>query len=218
MFDWKTYLETGIIERYLLGEANEEECAFLEQKRREIPEVEREFWAVAEAIEAVAQHHAVEPDPILKPFIVATLDYMDRLENGEQPEEPPLLHENSTPEEYAQWLNRPEFANPAKVSGVLARIIGHTPTCITAIVWIEKMAPTEVHDHEFEKFLILEGSCEIQVEDQFYALHPGDQFTIPLHKHHIVHVTSHTPCKVILQRVAAWKWFIHLVFKKNFVF
>lgn len=203
MFDWKAYIETGIIERYLLGEANQEECAFLEEKCNEYPEIELELIEVASNLESFAQTNAVEPDPIIKPFIVAILDYTERLEKGEQPEEPPVLHAESKPEDFARWINRPEFANPENVDGVLARIIGYTPTCLSAIVWIEKMAPNETHDDEFEKFLILEGTCDIQVGETFYSLKPGDQFTIPLHEPHIVHVTSSTPCKVILQRVAA---------------
>ena len=73
----------------------------------------------------------------------------------------------------------------------------------TAIVWIKEYAPQEVHDHEFEKFLVVEGSCNIIVEDKIHTLIPGDYFAIPLHKKHLVEVTSIIPCKVILQRIAA---------------
>jgi quercetin dioxygenase-like cupin family protein len=41
------------------------------------------------------------------------------------------------------------------------------------------------------------------VEDEVNQLVPGDYFAIPLHKKHLVKVTSSITCKVILQRVAA---------------
>ena len=84
-----------------------------------------------------------------------------------------------------------------------AKIIGHTPEMITAIVWIKKMAPQEVHHNEIERFLIIEGSCDIFIEDEVYQLKAGDMLSIPLHKPHSLQVTSAIPCKVILQRIAA---------------
>ena len=52
-------------------------------------------------------------------------------------------------------------------------------------------------------FLIVEGTCTILVENEVYQLVPGDYFAVPLHKSHILKVTSEIPCKVILQRIAA---------------
>lgn len=86
---------------------------------------------------------------------------------------------------------------------IYAKIIGYTPEATTAIVWLKDYAPHEVHDNEYERFLIVEGTCDIIVEDQVNQLVPGDYFAIPLHKNHLVKVTSSIPCKVILQRVAA---------------
>jgi len=86
---------------------------------------------------------------------------------------------------------------------VFARIIGYTEKAITAIVWLKEMAPQEVHDDEHERFLILEGTCDIVVGNNIHQLVPGDYFAIPLHSNHHIKVTSSIPCKVILQRVAA---------------
>ena len=65
------------------------------------------------------------------------------------------------------------------------------------------MAPAEVHDNEYEKFLIIEGTCDITVDEDVYSLVPGDYFSIPLYKSHNIKVTSTIPCKAILQRLAA---------------
>ena len=65
------------------------------------------------------------------------------------------------------------------------------------------MAPEEIHTNEFERFLIVEGSCDIQIGETVHQLQAGDFLSIPLFENHFVTVTSSIPCKVILQRVAA---------------
>jgi mannose-6-phosphate isomerase-like protein (cupin superfamily) len=92
---------------------------------------------------------------------------------------------------------------PDNASEIFAKLIGVTPEVTTAILWIRTETPYEIHDHEYERFLILEGTCEINVDDKIYGLKAGDYMSIPLHVGHFVKVTSSTPCKAILQRVAA---------------
>lgn len=60
-----------------------------------------------------------------------------------------------------------------------------------------------MHINELEKFLILEGTCDITIEDEVYSLKAGDFLSIPLYKKHDVRITSLNPCKAILQRLAA---------------
>ncbi|MEO6638261.1 MAG: cupin domain-containing protein, partial [Ginsengibacter sp.] len=114
----------------------------------------------------------------------------------------PELNEHSSISDYSPWLQGNEDT-PANIQGVYVKVIGSSSAMTTAIVWIESMAPEEVHHNKHEKFLILEGSCTIAVENELMNFNPGDFFEIPLHKKHSVTVTSSIPCKVILQRVAA---------------
>jgi mannose-6-phosphate isomerase-like protein (cupin superfamily) len=166
------------------------------------PAIRLEIEAIGAALEAYALEHAVAPNPVIKPFLLATIDYTERLKGGEPVTMPPVLNKNSIIEDYSPWLNRSDLLVPGD-DAIFAKIIGYTPEAVTAIVWIKKYAPHEVHDHEFEKFLIVEGTCDIVVGDEVHALVPGDYFAIPLHKNHQVKVTSTIPCKVILQRIAA---------------
>jgi mannose-6-phosphate isomerase-like protein (cupin superfamily) len=153
-------------------------------------------------MEMHAMENAVEPDPIIKPFLMAVINYSERIKNGEPVTEPPLLTANSSPVDYAAWLNRSDMVSPG-TDEVYAKIIGYTDKVTTAIVWLRDYAPQEVHDDEYERFLIVEGSCDIVVDDEVNKLVPGDFFEIPLYKKHFVKVTSPAPCKIILQRVAA---------------
>jgi mannose-6-phosphate isomerase-like protein (cupin superfamily) len=198
----KEYIESGILEQYVLGTASPDECKEVELRAAADPVIQQEIDAICEMLEAHAMENAVEPDPIIKPFLMAIINYSERIKNGEPVTEPPLLTTNSTPADYAAWLNRSDMASPG-MDEVYARIIGYTAVVTTAIVWLKDYAPQEVHDDEYEHFLIVEGTCDIIVDDKINQLEPGDYFAIPLYKKHSVRVTSSMPCKIILQRVAA---------------
>ncbi len=92
---------------------------------------------------------------------------------------------------------------PVDFKGIYAKIIGYTPEATTAVVWMKDMSPAEVHHNEYEKFLILDGSCTVFIENDLHNLTSGDFLSIPLHKEHKIIVTSSNPCKIILQRIAA---------------
>lgn len=198
----KEYIDSGILEQYVLGITGIEESKEVEIMAAANPAIQAEIEAIARSLEIFAKADAVEPNPIIKPFLLATIDYTERLKNGEPVSDPPILNENSRVEDYTTWLNRADMASPG-TDDVFAKIIGYTPAAITAIVWIKDYAPQEVHDNEYEKFLIIEGTCDIIVGDKVHQFVPGDYFAIPLHENHMVKVTSNIPCKVILQRVAA---------------
>jgi mannose-6-phosphate isomerase-like protein (cupin superfamily) len=201
MLSKKEFITSGILELYVSGIATEEECIEVECRLSD-PEIMREINAISMAMEGYATTNAMAPNPIIKPFLLATVDYTVRLQNGEPATEPPQLNEDSKISDYDAWLNRSDMLYNGEAE-VYAKIIGYTPKAITAIVWLNAYAPHEVHEDEHERFLIVEGTCEIIVEDEINRLSPGDYFAIPLHKNHMVKVTSQIPCKVILQRVAA---------------
>lgn len=203
MKDVKTYIESGILESYLLGSLSDAEQNEVLEMIANHPEIQEEIEAISFALEAVAFENAVPPDPTLKPFLMATIDFTERMESGEIPGNPPALHENSKISDYSEWLDRPDMVLKNELEDVYAKIIGYTPEQITAIVWIKEMAPEEIHTNEFERFLIVEGTCDIQIGQNVHHLKPGDYLSIPLYENHFVTVTSPTPCKVILQRVAA---------------
>jgi mannose-6-phosphate isomerase-like protein (cupin superfamily) len=191
------------LEQYVLGTISNEDLLVVEQMVIAYPEVKEEILAISNVLELVAMENAVAPSQTIKPFIMATIDFIERMENGEQPSFPPILNEASSLADYSAWLHRDDMFLPENAGDLYAKIIGYSPQATTAIAWIKGNAPIETHDKEYEKFLIVEGTCDIVVEDKIYQLVPGNYFAIPLHKSHQVRVTSSIPCKVILQRVAA---------------
>lgn len=201
--DIKTYLDSGIVQLYILGYASEDECREFESLMKVHPEIAAAFDKQQQVLADVADEMKVTPHPNLKPLILATFDYISRLDEGEALSLPPVLNENSTIEDFQLWIDREDMVAPEDFEDVHAKIIAATPEMTCAMVWIKNMAPEEVHTNEYEKFLILEGSCTIVVGTEENKLVAGDYFAIPLFEDHKVIVTSKEPCVVILQRIAA---------------
>lgn len=198
------FIASGILELYVWGETTAKEDAEVKKMLALYPEViYREISEIGAVYEKLAMDNQIEPDPIIKPFLLAKIDLGERMLSGEQLFSPPELSENSKISDYDQWVFRPDMVLPEGADDVYAKIIGYTAQMITAIIWIREMAPQEVHNDQYERFLILEGTCDIFVGENIYSLKRGDYFQIPLHHNHVVNVTSTIRCKAILQRVAA---------------
>lgn len=201
--DVNDFVASGILEMYVMGNTNAEETAEVEQVAALYDDVRKEIQAISIALEEYAKLNDIEPNPSLRPFIMATIDYMGRLKKGETPTFPPMLHLGSGVEDYSQWLERDDLQPAEPVEDAYAAIIGYTPEATTAIVWLRYGAPPETHTDEQEKFLIVEGTCDITIGNDVHKMKPGDVLIIPLHISHHVRVTSGHPCKIILQRIAA---------------
>lgn len=196
------YLKSGIIELYVLGLTTAEEVAEIEKLALIYPEIEEEIESVTAAlVNHSATGRKINPD--VKAMLMATIDYTERLKKGECPSQPPLLTEHSTEADFADWLQRDDMFYDQDFGDTYVKIIGHSAEAMTGIVWLRKGSLPEVHDKEYEKFLILEGTCDIITEEKTHSMVPGSYFSVPLHIEHSVVVTSVNPCKLILQRQAA---------------
>jgi mannose-6-phosphate isomerase-like protein (cupin superfamily) len=199
----ESFIKSGILETYVLGLASEEEVKEVEQMSAMYEEVRAEIDTICETLQAYTEADAAEPNSTIKPMILASIDYEERIKNGEEPTYPPVLNEKSSIGDYSEWLNRKDMVAPTDFSDIYVKLIGYTPQAISGIVWIKSETPYETHKDQHEKFLIVEGTCDITIDGTIHSLVPGDYVSIPLYAGHTVKVTSHAPCKVILQRVAA---------------
>jgi mannose-6-phosphate isomerase-like protein (cupin superfamily) len=197
------FLESGVLELYVMGLSSDSENKEVELMRALHDEVNSEIELITEALISHGSVNVATPNTTVKPLIIANVDYIERLKNGEAPSDPPILNTRSTIAEYKEWLDRPDMVSPEEYEEIFIKFISQTPKAICAIVWIRHETPAETHSIEHEKFLIVEGTCDIIVNAKVHSLVPGDYMSIPLFADHIVKVTSDIPCKVILQRVAA---------------
>ena len=199
------YINSGILEMYVLGLTSPEENIGIENMASSYPEIADEIEAISKALLVYSEAVAPTLDVTLKPLIIATFDYMERLKNGEEPIKTPVLNENTKVIDFLPWLNRKDMVMSDKLDDFYVKLIGYEPEIDmrTAIVWIKDATPYEVHKDLHEKFFIIEGTCDIITDEGTHHLKPGDYYSLPLNLGHVVKVTSKTPCKVILQRVAA---------------
>ena len=198
----KSYIDSGILEMYVLGMTSVEETLDVTQMALLHDEIRAEIDEIKKALDIDATKHGA-PSAAVKAFLLATIDYAERIKNGEPVDFPPILSNNSKVSDFEKWTSRPDMILPDDFDEICGKIIGYTPEATTLIAWIKTMAPFEIHEKEYERFLILEGSCDITIADTIYHLTPGDYMQIPLFKGHSLVVTSSSPCKFILQRVAA---------------
>jgi mannose-6-phosphate isomerase-like protein (cupin superfamily) len=203
MNDEVKYIESGILEMYVMGQTTPEETTEVEEMAAMYDSVRDEIDSISNALEQYTSANAIEPPVTIFPFLMATIDYMERMKHGESPTFPPMLHVGSKIADYARWLNREDLQPAKPVTDMHASIIGYTPEVTTAIIWLKDGAPPETHTNELEKFLIVEGTCDITIDKNVHKMKPGEVLSLPLYVSHNVRVTSDYPCKIILQRMAA---------------
>ena len=203
MIDISTYIESGILELYVLGNLTEAEIVDVQILAATHPAIAQEIFEIEKSLEIYAFSHPLLPDVMVKPTIFSTIDFIDRITKGEPASFPPLLHEESKISDYAEWLNRDDMQFPTDFVDFHGKIIAHNEIASTLIVWLKNGTPAETHTSELESFLIVEGTCTITIDNDKFYLKAGDVLSIPLYKSHFVQVTSLYPCKVILQRAAA---------------
>jgi len=195
--------ESGLLELYLLGHLDDHELLVVQKALAAFPELENDLDIIEQSLIDYTNEISDVPPIDLEAIIIATIDYTERLKKGEIPVSPPMLDKNSKIIDFRQWLDRPDMVPPKNYGAMFVKFIAHEPEKLTALVWLRDGAPDETHTDEYEKFLIVEGTCNITIGDTIHELYPGDYLSIPLHINHRVKVTSPIPCKIILQRIAA---------------
>lgn len=199
----ENYINSGILELYVMGMTTDEESIEVKNLAEKNTEIQNEIAAISDALQIHATNTAPEIDPGVKALLMGTIDYTERLQNGEPFCIAPTLNKDSKISDFQTWLDNPELNIYNLDDEINAKIISASPEVLTSIIWLKNGAPIEIHDKEFEHFLILEGTCNITIGKEVHSLVAGDYLAIPLYIGHSVEVTSGFPCKILLQRVAA---------------
>ncbi len=198
-----SYLNSGILELYVLGLTDEEESKEVFQLSLTHPEIRKEIDSIISALQIESSQNIEIVKPTLKTSVLAAIDYIERLKSGEIPASPPFLTKETKIIEFQEWINRDDIVLPNDFEEYYAKIIGYTPQATTSISWVKNISPIEIHINEFERFFILEGTCDVVIEGVAHSLVPGDFIEIPLNAKHYLKATSNICCKFILQHVAA---------------
>ncbi len=178
-----TYIDSGIIENYCLGNLSTAEAAEVADMASMHPEIKAEIDRTLTVLEQIPQ--SPEPRTALKDQILGFLDQY--LEPGMiDLQNPPLIHLHSNTIAWNLALNNlePDIHEP----GFATRVLKETAHIELSVVWLSDKLVEEAHDEgEFiESILILEGACECDFGGKIVRFSEGDYFDVPPNTPHAI--------------------------------
>lgn len=195
MKNLKDFIASGILELHVLGDTSDEEDAEVLIMASKFPaQIAREIAEISMALEYLALENAVQPSRGMREAVFARISEMDR-----RPEIPPLTHFSKI-EDYTRWFDPEDLVTPEGFEGVRLKVLGHTDRMTTFLI-IATALEGEVHHDLYERLLVIEGTCNVIIENKVHSFEKGDFINIPLHKWHDVEIPYGIPCKAILQRI-----------------
>lgn len=193
------YIESGILELFVLDLLNEAERAEVLDMLVKFPVLNMEVQEIESTLHLYADAHAIEPSKSLKAKIETSIA-VAALEQNMDMNHLSLI---STHSDYRNWLSLiskefPTAFEAEEYKEVLRAEDGITQVLVVTLTDID----TETHDDVHESFLILRGQCKCTVGEEVFYLNPGGFTQIPLNENHKVEITSTEPVMAIAQYVA----------------
>lgn len=90
MEEVKAYIESGILELYVLGQLSATECSEVEEMANKYPEVSAEILAIELAMESYAIQNAIQPSTKVEEKLFAELDFKESAQVKTEPKIVPL--------------------------------------------------------------------------------------------------------------------------------
>jgi quercetin dioxygenase-like cupin family protein len=193
----KPYIESGILELYVLGVLAIGEKMGVERMISVYPELRIELQSIEEALENYAFSNAIKPNAKLKHTILASIA------NTKQESEMavgnlPLINKFT---DYKNWLKLMDEVGPITLeNGLFLKELRHDEQVMQSFIVAAVNIPEETHALEHESFLILEGQVNCIINGKSNLMGPGDFMAIPLNEPHDVILLSNQ-VTAILQRV-----------------
>ncbi len=195
--------KSGQLELYVLEDLSLKEKEEVEAELVASSMLLRELFEIERALEVYAQVNGVTVNPFAKPFLIAKISYLDRLERGLEKGVPPSLSKQSEIIDYQPWLDDMDFQEPIGNNDFSGHVLHASEGRTQFVIWLNGGIPPEIHTQEVERFLIVEGACDITIGQKIHSLKAGDFIEIPLHIEHHINVTSAIKCQIILELSAA---------------
>jgi len=192
------YIDSGVLYDYATGSLTSDEMAVVEDCCAAYPEINAELLRLQQSLEFYAQTIAMAPAVELQESIWSKLENINKEKAGDI-NLLPVINKYS---DHHNWKRIVMPFMPADLAVERSIRVIRSSGGVTQMLVISKTdVEEEVHEHERESFLILEGSCECYIGDSTYRLGPGGFIDVPLHISHNVKVLS--PYVVaVLQHVA----------------
>lgn len=193
----RKFLDSGLLELYLIGALGSEEVSFVEKMRKLHPVVDSELAAIEAFLESDAIRNAVNPSAEMNAKMESIFGSFEK-EQKRQLTALPLISAFSSADAWLEMIAPllPKAQQQERFEKMLRHENGVTQVLVISSTDIEE----EVHEDLDESFLILKGTCVCTIGSNSFNMGPGDFMQIPLYLPHTVRITSES-VTAILQRV-----------------
>ncbi|MET1055268.1 MAG: cupin domain-containing protein [Pedobacter sp.] len=200
MLSLNVYIESGILELFVLDLLSEAERADVLDMLLQFPVLEKELQEIESALQMYATSVAIEAPTSLKAQIENTIADAAKEKNMDL-EHLTLISEHS---DYQNWLRLvTEYFPQAFETDNFSQVLRDENGISQVLVVTKTNIGEETHDDVYESFLILQGQCRCTVGGNTFYLNSGGFTQIPLHEIHDVEITSSSPVMAIAQYVSA---------------
>jgi len=191
----QAFIESGILEMYALDLLDPNEREEAELMISFFPEIRKELDSIQNALEMYADSRAIRPRPHLKDKIRESISYLKKEQELDALNLPLINHLS----DHKQWMNLVKDFIPSKWQSdtPFYKIIQQSDKVLQMVIATSVDTLDEVHDNEYESFLILEGRCKCTVGQDVLFMKEGDFMAIPLHEHHTVELISDTVVAIV---------------------
>ncbi len=192
------YVNSGVLHEYCINTLSASERTEVERLCAQYPEVKEELLQMQRALEKFAESVGKKPAVEVQQTIWGTLENINKEKAGDL-NDLPLINKYSN---HNNWKRIVQPLMPAQIPEKRVMLPIRDANGVLQVLVISRTdVDDEVHEHERESFLVLEGECECHIGDDTFRLGPGGFLEIPLYKSHNVKVLS--PYVVaVLQHVA----------------
>lgn len=184
--DIKAFIESGILEGYVLNAISKEDRVSVEEMAATYNEVKEEILLIEKSLAVYTEEHELTPPTHLKNKIITDIENFNT---------PPILNQDSKIEDYQLWLNNTD--TPTAFEDMHMEVIGEYENAKMVIAWIKEGESNHTHTEYTENFLIVEGSCTATIDGVTSEYKVGDYVSFPINKIHSYKVTSNQPMTVI---------------------
>lgn len=193
----QTYIESGILELYVLNMLDETTNAEVREMILRFPELAEETASIEKALENYALQNAIEPSADLKRKIEQKLFGSDEILSKNE------IIPISELSDYHKWYDLvtahfPHALQAENFAELIAENDGLKQLLVVSSFDIEE----ESHADEYESFLILKGRCKCTVDNHVFYLEPGGYTQIPLKTNHRVEIIDGPVMAIVQYRSA----------------
>lgn len=199
--DILTYMESGVIEAYCLGQLDLAQVRELELVAQRYPEVQTEITRTQDTFRALATE-----TPALRARKANLMHTLRQLEIEQEMtlDHLPLLTPYS---DHRQWLAVVGTLQPTtRMEDMDLYVLRETPNVVQTLIWMKKAIAEDGHepDNFQESILVLEGECECDLGGKIVRLSAGGYLAIPPNTPHVIrNLHPDRPLFGVMQRYRA---------------